>query len=337
MQKLIEVKEMENSALEVKQSKMKRSKNRRIKTPLFYYIMLALPLLQFLTFYVVVNFNSFLLIFKDTTGGRLDKPTDPLFKNFSLVFVDLFGKAEGSIFDSIIFKAVGKSLIFCALSIIVVMPLSLIFAYYIDKRFKGHKFFKVMLFLPGMITSMILVIIFKYFNDTALPGLLDLIGVDYGYTISSTGDTRSNFLLMTAFYLMFAFSGSILLYLNAMSKVDKSALEAARIDGAGELRTFFSIVIPGIWPTIVSFITINIAAIGTFQANMYSFYQSSAGANLQTFGYYIFNTIFLNGGSMTNPVGFGKAATAGIMATLIIAPITVLVRYLLTRFGPREE
>ncbi len=330
MQK-IDVKEMEKPAAEIKQRK-----NRKIKTPLFYYLMLALPLLQFLTFYVVVNFNSFLLIFKDTTGGRLDKWADPFYRNFSLVFVDLFGGEGISVFQSIIFKAVGKSLIFCALSIVVVMPLSLIFAYYINKKFTGHKFFKVMLFLPGMITSMILVIVFKNFNDRALPALLKLIDVDYKYTISSTGDTRSNFLLMVAFYLIFAFSGSILLYLNAMSKVDKSALEAARIDGAGELRSFFSVVIPSIWPTIVSFVTINIAAIGTFQANMYSFYQSFAGGDLQTLGYYIYNIILLKG-DMTNPIGFGQAATTGIMATLVIAPVTVLVRYLLTRFGPREE
>lgn len=256
---------------------------------------------------------------------------NPLFSNFKSFFH--FFTTE-----TIIIKAIGKSLIFCALSIIVVMPLSLIFAYYIDKKFAGSKFFKVMLFLPGMITSMILVVIFRYFNDRALPELLSLVGVSYKHSISPSGDTTANFLIMVAFYLLFAFSGSILLYLNAMSRVDKSVIEAAKIDGASELRSFFTVMIPGIWPTIVSFITINVAAIGTFQASMFSFYQSFADTGVQTFGYYLYTIIIKEGdGSFTNPVGFAKAATAGIIATLVIAPITIITRHLLTKFGPSEE
>ncbi len=308
-----------------------KGKKRKNSVPLFYFLMLALPIIQFLIFYVVVNSNSILLAFKYTGGGKLNVWADPLFENFETFFYFLSN-------GTIIWKAIGKSLIFCALSIVVVMPLTMIFAYYIDKKFSGSKFFKVMLFLPGMITSMILVVIFRYFNDRALPALLELIGIDYTHAISSSGDTTANFLLMVSFYLLFAFSGSILLYLNAMSRVDKSVLEAAKIDGASELRSFFSVTVPGIWPTIVSFITINIAAIGTFQANMFSFYQSFADPGVQTFGYYLYTIIIKKGdGSFTNPVGFAEAATAGIIATLVIAPLTILVRHLLTKYGPREE
>ncbi len=293
--------------------------------------MLALPILQFLIFYVAVNLNSILLVFKYTGGGRLDVWADPLFSNFDTFFHFLFG-------EKIIINALIKSLIFCALSIVVVMPLSLIFAYYIDKKFAGSKFFKVMLFLPGMITSMILVVIFRYFHDRALPELLGMLGIEYDYFIGSSGDTTANFLIMVAFYLLFAFSGSILLYLNAMSRIDKSVLEAAKIDGASELRTFFSVTVPGIWPTIVSFVTINLAAIGTFQANMFSFYQSFADPGVQNFGYYLYTIIIKAGdGSFTNPIGFAQAATAGIMATLVIAPVTIIARHLLTKYGPREE
>ncbi len=308
-----------------------KGKKAKSKVPAFYFLMLALPILQFLIFYVAVNFNSILLAFKYTGGGKLDVWAEPLFSNFSNFFNSLFS-------GTIITKALAKSLIFCALSIFVVMPLSLIFSYYIYKQFMGGKFFKVILFLPGMITSMILVVIFRYFNDQALPALLELFGINYNYSISPSGDTTVNFLLMMAFYLLFAFSGSILLYLNAMSGVDKSMLEAAKIDGASELRSFFSVIIPSIWPTIVSFIAINIASIATFQANMFSFYQSFADPGVQTFGYYLYTIIIKEGdGSFTNPVGFAKAATTGIVATLVIAPITILVRNLLTKYGPSEN
>ncbi len=301
------------------------------KVPAFYFLMLALPLLQFLIFYVVVNFNSILLAFKYTGGGRLDVWADPIFSNFETFFHFLFN-------ETVIIKALQKSLIFCGLSIFLVMPVSLIFSYYVYKKFMGGNFFKIVLFLPGMITSMILVVIFRYFNDRALPALLGLFGMEYSNTISPSGDPESNFMLMVVFYLLFAFSSTILLYLNAMSGIDKSVIEAAKIDGANELRTFFSVIIPGIWPTIVSFIAINIAAIATYQASMFSFYQSFADTEVQTFGYYLYTIIIREGsGTFTDPVGFANAATAGIIATLVIAPATILVRQLLTKYGPRED
>ncbi len=322
----------------------KKGKRKGRGTPLFYYLMLALPVLQFLIFYVGVNSNSILLVFKYTAGGRTDIWQTPLYANIENFFTQLFMLSEWKIpwiNISIPMSNIGlagiRSLVFCVLSIVVVMPLSLIFAYYIDKKFTGSKFFKVMLFLPGMITSMILVIIFKYFNNRALPELMKLVGMDIGMQYNTGSNNTTNvFLVLIAFYLLFAFSGSILMYLNAMSRVDKSVLEAAKIDGAGELRSFFSVMIPSIWPTIVSFITINIAAIGTFQANIFSFFQSN-GSGVQTLGYYLFNIIMLKGGDPSVANGYAEAATMGIILTLVIAPITILTRFVLTKIGPRED
>ena len=306
-------------------------KKKRGGVPVFYFLMLALPVLQFVVFYIVVNVNSLLLAFKYTGGGELNVWADPLFSNFETFFYFLTH-------ESVIIKAIGKSLIFCALSIFFVMPLSLLFSYYIYKKFLGKKLFKVILVLPGMISSMILVIIFRYFNDRALPVLLDMFGIEYTYTISQSGDPVANFLLMVIFFLLFAYSSSVLLYMNAMSGIDTSVIEAAKMDGAPELRTFFSVIIPGIWSTVVSFVAINIAAIATSQANMFSFYQSFADTEVQTFGYYLYTIILKEGsGSFTDPIGFGKAATSGIVATLVIAPVTILVRFLLTKYGPSTD
>lgn len=306
-------------------------KQRRSSVPAFYYLMLTLPVLQFIVFYIFVNINSILLAFKYTGGGKLNVWADPIFSNFETFFYFL-------IHETVIIKAVGKSLIFCALSIFFVMPLSLLFSYYIYKKFIGKNFFKTILVLPGMISSMILVIIFRYFNDRAFPVLLEKFGIEYTYTISQSGDPVSNFILMVVFFLLFAYSSSVLLYLNAMSSIDTSIMEAAKIDGAPELRTFFSVIIPGIWSTVVSFVAINIAAIATSQANMFSFYQSFADPEVQTFGYYLYTIILKEGsGSFTDPTGFGKAATYGIVATLVIAPITIMVRFLLTKYGPSTD
>ena len=43
------------------------------------------------------------------------------------------------------------------------------FSYYLCKKLWGHRLFKVMLFLPSMISMSVFVLIFSYFVDAALP------------------------------------------------------------------------------------------------------------------------------------------------------------------------
>ena len=114
-----------------------------------------------------------------------------------------------------------------------------------------------------------------------------------------------------------------------------SVLEAAAIDGAGEFRTFFKIVIPMIWQTLVSFIVINMAAIATNQAELFSFFGINADPSVQTFGYYQF--ILIMSGDAKDPTSYPYAAAVGMLMTLLIAPLTMLVRWLLVKYGPKEE
>ncbi|MFD2117704.1 ABC transporter permease [Paenibacillus yanchengensis] len=51
--------------------------------------------------------------------------------------------------------------------------------------------------------------------------------------------------------------GSII-YLSAMSSIDPSLYEAARVDGAGRLRQAFNVTLPGIMPTIVILLILQI-------------------------------------------------------------------------------
>ena len=108
------------------------------------------------------------------------------------------------------------------------------------------------------------------------------------------------------------------------------------MDGAGEFRIFFRIVIPSIWPTLVSFILIALAGFATNQANLYSLYGDGAWTNhLSTLGYYLFELV--NSGVYGGTGMYPYAAALGVFLTLIIAPITLVIRWLLNKFGPSEN
>lgn len=105
-------------------------------TKVFYWSMFALPLLQFIIFYIGVNLNSILMAFqnifieKDYATGSVRYVTKfvglETFKNF--LTVELTGVT--SKFAS----AIPNSLIYLVFSVVVVIPLGLLFSYYVYKK-----------------------------------------------------------------------------------------------------------------------------------------------------------------------------------------------------------
>ncbi len=302
----------------VEATKKKRRTDR--EGNLFFIVMMALPVLQFIIFYIVVNFNSILLAFQNYNNG-FEWLKDEPFHWFEVIFHSLKTEKQYWI-------AIKNSAILCALSILFVMPLTMIFAYYIYKKMPGGGFFKIMLFGPSIITSVVWVLIFRYFMDFAVPPVLEALT---GKTVTALVDKKP-FLTITIFYVFFSFGSCILLYLHAMSQISVSLLEAAEIDGASEFRSFFSVVIPCIWPTIVSFLVINLSQIAVNQANIHAFFNIAADTGTKTIGYHLFFLVARESSGVFYP----EASAWGLLLTLIVAPLTALVRWLATKYGPNE-
>ena len=132
---------------------------------IFYICGLALPLLQFAVFYIGVNINSVLLAFQkyDIREGY----SFAGFENFAKVFRD-FAELEylgNSILNSLILFAFTLLGMFAAL----------LFSFYISKKHFGCKLFRTVLFLPNIISNIVLVLMFKYFAENFIPTILELI------------------------------------------------------------------------------------------------------------------------------------------------------------------
>ena len=282
----------------------------------FYASIVALPLLQFIVFYVVVNFNSFLMAFQSYDNSTGKAVIGFTFDNFAYFF------------DKIVFD---DSLLYLALNIVICIPVSLLFSYYIYKKFLLSELFKVILFLPSIVCSTAMVIFYKYFVNQGLASLLGGSVIGPVYNEKQQG-------ALVAFYLLMTFSANILLYINAMSQIPDSVVEASKIDGANEIKTFIHVIIPQIWGTIVSIIVIFLAWFATNQAYLFTFYGFNANRQYQTIGYYLFNMVQdgrFTGSSLEQM--YRKASALGLMFTAIVAPLTILIRKLMLKYGPNEN
>jgi ABC-type sugar transport system permease subunit len=296
---------------------------------IFYVAMIAIPLIQFCIFYLYVNFNSILLAFKhyawDDASARYAE-TWVGWMNFR----NIFSKFQN---DSTFWGYIRNSFYYLLLSLGVTTPLSLLFAYYIYKDYPLSKLFKILLFLPAVVCSMVFVIFYLNFAENVMPSFFSEW---FRRRIDSVfQDQQAGTFVIMLFYVWLSFAGSFLLYLNSMSTVSKSVIEAAVIDGAGDFRVFFHVILPGVWKTIVSLIIVIFAGVVADQANLFAFYNNFAPSWSQTIGYYQFNLVAQYGAD--SPVNYPEAAAFGLLFTCIVAPIVLLARYLLNKYGPKED
>lgn len=297
-------------------SKHLSKRNRNI----FYWSMLALPLLQFAIFYIVVNFNSILMAFQEYNTFTFENTWN--FNNFSYWFTDAWLAKLGF--------CLRNSLLYFGITLLTI-PVSAIISYYIYKKFHLSQFFKVIAFIPSIISISAFVIMYKYFINA---GLYD------AFKSSPISEVYNPFRqpLLIVFYVLLNLSGNLLLYINAMSRVSPSVAEAARIDGASEFRVFLHVFIPQIWGTIVSLLVIFMAGIVFNQAYLFTFFGANADPSIQTIGYFIFSNIQEGAPGVSNLTeAYHRVSAFGLICTLIVAPITIIARNLLLKFGPRED
>lgn len=291
---------------------------------IFYVVLMAIPIAQFCLFYIGVNINSILLAFKSydySTGVYWWVKFD----NFIAIFKDLAT-------DISLISSIKNSLILYVFGTFVGLTLAVLFSYYIYKRGLFSGAFKVILFMPSILSSVVLVIVFKYFVESAIPIIWeDIFGIKIKGLLQNTGTQFTTIL----FYTVWAgFGTQILLFSGAMSEISESVVEAANLDGITPLKEFWYITVPMIWPTLVTFLVVGIAGIFTNQMNLFNFYGTEANYSLYTFGYFIYRSMKATN---TTIADYPYLSALGLVLTLIALPLTLVIRSLLEKLGPKVD
>lgn len=291
---------------------------------IFNICVMAIPILQFIVFYVGVNFNSFLLSFQEidaVTGGI----------SWSIKSIE---KAYNWIVQSpAMWKIATNSLLVYAINGLIATPLGLLFSFYIAKRFPLSKFFRVVLFLPSIISGVVFVSMFDRFVNMALPDFITYVLKIETVGLLSSTDMNSVFATLIFFSVWISFGGSVLIYSNAMSGISNDIVEAAHLDGATGIKEFWYIDFPLIFPTFSTFYITGVVTLFTNQVNLFTFYGAGAPGAIQTFGYWMFARVQ----SAKTEVDYPVVSAMGLLQTIVAVPLTFFVKWLLEKLGPTTE
>ncbi len=305
------IKDAEDMAINTK----KKDKSQSI----FIFLMLLWPMIHWLTFTLLMNIQTVVYSFQ-----KINKFTGQVRFAGLENYIELFEK---------IFRNLGSwgtafrnTFLWLGVNVLIVVPLSLIIAYFLSKKIPFYRFFNTVLFIPNIISIVILTMVWSFVwgpTQGIVNTLLELLGLGK-YTRIWLGDPKTALLNIFLYKVWAGIGFNNLILSGAIAKIPREVLEAAEIDGTSNWQEFFHIIIPSIWPTI-STLTI-LGATGAFTIFLIPDLLTGGQYGTTTITLKIVNEV-LAGGS------YGMASAAGIT----IGVCGFLVVYLIKLFLDRME
>ena len=138
--------------------------------------------------------------------------------------------------------AMKNTISFMATCIPIFMLLSLIIAVFIFENQKGSAFLRTGLLIPMAIPVASVVLVWKFFFD--YKGILNGILLMAGFYPQNWMESNAAFIILVGSYIWKNLGYNVILWLAALSAIDHSALDSARIDGANTLQVHWHVTLP---------------------------------------------------------------------------------------------
>lgn len=223
--------------------------------------------------------------------------------------------------DSEVKDAAFVTIKYTALLVPMKLIISLLAALLLNMELKGIGFFRTAFYIPSILGANLAVIImwqYLFTSDGLVNQLIQSIGLS---PVSWYGDTNAA-LLMIVILRLWEFGSTMVIFLAALRDIPRELYDAAKVDGCGGIRTFFSITLPQLKNVIfLNLILQTIAAMQEFNAP-YILTGGGPMNSTRTIGMLIYDEMF----------SYGDEATANAVSWLLFVLIAavVFVMYKLT-------
>lgn len=279
----------------------------------FIILMLIWPLIHFIVFWLYVNFDSLLLAFQAPAEIGSDK-MKWTFENFAYIYNEFFGGGNE------MWLALRNTMLYFGFSM-AVFPLALLMTYFIYKKVPAYGAFRVIFYFPTIISGAVTSSVFKYIiaGNGPVALLLQLSGREMPLLLS---DSRTAIWTLIFYTHFFGLGSNLVLLGGTMSKVDIAVLEASKMDGVTQMQELIHVIIPMMWPTIATILTLAFTSIFSASGPILLFTKGAYGTS--SLSYWIFDKVKF-GNSLNQP------AAVGFVFMCLSIPIVFGMKYLLNR------
>ena len=282
----------------------------------FIFALLCLPVLDWLVFWLFVNGQSILLAFKH-----------PRTAEFSWINFQTFWDQLTNPIGENVGMALKNTFIYFGLNVLIMLPASVVMSFFIYKRVFGYKAYRVIFYLPAIISGVAMTTCFLRFIDPAGP--LGWIMEKLGHPLPPEGlMARSSSATGTivVYCIWTGFTSNVILFSGAMARIPTEILESAKLEGCGPWREVVSIVFPLIWPTFSTQFIFTMTGVFTASGPILLFTQGAYDTT--TLSFWIFKQVY-GTGNYGGTGNYNLVSAVGLCFTIAGVPLILLTRYLM--------
>ncbi len=268
------------------------------------YLFLLPAMVVLVVFFFIPFFQTFGLSFFDYSSS-IYNPTFIGWENYTKLF-------HSSIFYKVLWNTF--LYLFIAVPILAIFPLFL--AILINQKIKGVTLYKILIYLPVIVSIVVAAIAFKWLY--ADQGILNFIATQF--RISPIGWLTDPKFALYSVIIVTIWKGIgyyMIIYLASLMSVPKELYEACDIDGANFLTKHLTVTVPHIMPTIALVTTISaISAMKVF-AEIYVMTKGGPLNSSKTIVYYIYERAFEN-------LDLGYASAMAVVLLIIVMVFSLI-------------
>lgn len=285
----------------------------------FIFLMLAWPILNWLIFTLYMNLETLAYSFQ-----RLNRFTGEMrfsgLTNYKILFQKIINNSDsyGTAFRN--------TFLWLGLNVLVIGPISLVVSYVLSKKIPLHRFYNAVLFIPNIISIVILTMVWSFIwapNQGIVNDLLRMLGLDH-LTRVWLGDPDTALINVFIYCVWAGIGFNNLILSGAIAKIPKEILESAELDGVSNWQEFIHIIVPSIWPTFAT-VTI-LGATAAFRVFLQPQLLTNGQYGTSTIALKVVDEV-LGGGD------YGLASAAGV----VMAILGFIAVYLIKKFLDKME
>ena len=278
---------------------------------LFVICCCALPVINWLIFYVFANLSSFVMAFTNKDGVLS-------FDNF-IRFWDELNNPVSDI-------RIGIRNTFLTFGIVLIsFPFKVLVSYFIYKKVPLAGVYRILFFLPSIIFSVALAMIFQKIisvNGFIAEWVQDWLNLSQPPELLA--DSRYANTVVILHMLWLGFPGDLIIWGGTFTRIPNDVLESGQIDGVNWWQEFTLITVPMVWPTVA--LQMVLMFCGIFGASGAVFLLTKGMYGTMTLSAWMYLQLFNLSGNQYTSNAYNYMSAVGLVITVIAIGISLAIR-----------
>ena len=218
--------------------------------------------------------------------------------------------------NPIFYKVMWNTLLYLVVAVPILAIIPLFLAILINQKIKGITLYKILIYLPVIVSIVVAAIAFKWLY--AQQGILNyILNVMHINSIGWLTDPKYAIYSVIIVTIWKGIGYYMMIYLAALMSVPKELYEACDIDGANFLTKHLTVTIPHIMPTIALVTTISSISAMKIFAEIYVMTKGGPLNSTKTIVYYIYEKAFEN-------LDLGYASAMAVILLIIVMAFSLV-------------